>query len=101
MRPLPRHDKLTVDESPTGAGAVFVDPHQHSHLIPAGFEIRERTRREIGANAIAANSRVDGLDALGQRPGRTGSLQRQGPVATEQRLDRFAKAGPEFHLTGD
>ena len=72
--PLLRSDERAIDEPPAGAGAVFVDPHQHSRLVLAGFEMREGTRIEIGTNAAAACIRVDGLDALGQRPRRSRSL---------------------------
>lgn len=63
--------------------------------------MRERTGLEVDANAVAADIGVHGLDALGQRPLRSRSLQGERPVAAKERLDRLAEPCPELHLARD
>jgi hypothetical protein len=42
--PLPERDECAIDESPAGAGAIFVDFDQHARLVRAGFEMRSSGR---------------------------------------------------------
>ena len=63
--------------------------------------MREGTRLKIGPNPLAAGVGIDSGDTLGERPRCCGLLERQGPIAPQQRLDRFAEPRPELDLAGD